>query len=108
MHATLSSTQQARGHKNAWSSKLRSKHVVHLFWRGTGAKSVEWVGDYNGWQCGATPYKKEPVGWSLTLELPHGHHRYLVVVDGQPALDPASSGTVKDEEGNSYSVVAVS
>lgn len=86
----------------------RVKHVVHLFWPDTQARQVDWVGDANGWQPGRTPYTKDADGWRLALELPHGHHRYLVVVDGVAMLDPQSEGTVKDEEGNSFSLIPVS
>ena len=86
----------------------RPKHVVHLFWPDAGARQVCWVGDFNGWQVGRTPYSKDGDGWSLSLELPHGHHRYLVVVDGVPMLDPGSKGSVKDAEGSSFSILPVS
>ena len=109
MATTLEKMRDGSGLRTMWGqAKRRSKHVVHLFWRGTDARTVDWVGDANGWQIGSTPYTKEPSGWRLVLELPHGHHRYLVVVDGKPMLDPESGGTVRDESGSTYSIVAVS
>lgn len=86
----------------------RVKHVVHFFWPHPEVRRVDWVGDVNGWEIGKTPYTRDADGWRLTIELPHGHHRYLVVVDGVPMLDPQSRGTVKDDEGNSFSLIPVS
>lgn len=67
------------------------------------------VGDFNGWNCAATPLRRTPDGrWMIGLELPHGHHRYQFIVDGQPALDPRANGTTRNEHNQAVSLIAVS
>jgi 1,4-alpha-glucan branching enzyme len=68
------------------------------------------VGDFNGWDLAATPMQGMPDGrWMVSLELNHGHHRYLFVIDGTPALDPMAHGTARDAESNDpLSLIAVS
>jgi hypothetical protein len=34
--------------------------------------------------------------WVIRLDLPHGHYRYLFLVDGKPRLDPRAHGTVRE------------
>lgn len=46
--------------------------------------------------------------WMASLEIPHGHHRYLFIVDGQPRLDPVATGMARDETNQPVSLVAVS
>jgi hypothetical protein len=46
--------------------------------------------------------------WLASLELPRGHHRYLFLVDGEPTLDPHSYGTVRSENNEKFSLLAVS
>jgi 1,4-alpha-glucan branching enzyme len=67
------------------------------------------VGDFNGWNGSATPMRRMPDGrWFASLELHHGHHRYLFMVDGEPMLDPNAYGIVRDHQGNRVSLIAVS
>jgi len=46
--------------------------------------------------------------WMAGLELPHGHHQYLFLVDGAPQLDPKASGVTRNERGEPVSLIAVS
>jgi hypothetical protein len=46
--------------------------------------------------------------WVASLELHHGHHRYLFIADGEPMLDPSASGIVRDDQDNRVSLSAVS
>ena len=46
--------------------------------------------------------------WLASLELPRGHHRYLFLVDVEPTLDPHSYGTVRSENNEKFSLLAVS
>ncbi len=46
--------------------------------------------------------------WFIQVELPHGHHQYRFLVDGQPTLDPQASGTARDDDNQPVSLVAVS
>jgi hypothetical protein len=46
--------------------------------------------------------------WMASLELSHGHHQYLLLVDGDPVLDPNASGKVRQERNEPVSLIAVS
>lgn len=73
------------------------------------AKEVYLMGDFNDWDPRAIPMQRQPDGgWRVEVTLPHGHHRYLFVVDGQPMLDPRGHGIVRDEHGRRVSLIAVS
>jgi 1,4-alpha-glucan branching enzyme len=70
---------------------------------------VQLVGDFNGWDLAATPMQRMPDGrWTASLELHHGHHRYLFLVDGEPMLDPNATGIARDDQDNRVSLIAVS
>jgi 1,4-alpha-glucan branching enzyme len=73
------------------------------------AKSVRLVGDFNGWDLAATPMQRMPDGrWMASLELTHGYHQYLFLVDGQSVLDPNASGIARNDHNERVSLVAVS
>jgi 1,4-alpha-glucan branching enzyme len=87
----------------------RPMHLVNFFCQAPDAKRVCVIGDFNDWDLTATPMRRAPDGcWLASLELPHGHHRYLFLVDGHPALDPNSTGTVRNEKNEIFSLLAVS
>jgi hypothetical protein len=55
------------------------------------AKAVDLIGDFNAWQSGTLPLTRAGGGaWELMLPLPPGSYRYLFLVDGQAATDPAA------------------
>jgi hypothetical protein len=57
----------------------------------------------------ATPMLRTPDGrWMASMDLHHGHHRYLFVADGQPMLDPKANGIVRNERNERVSLIAVS
>jgi len=65
----------------------RQQHHVSFFCDAPGAKTVTLTGDFNGWNPAATRMHRTPDGrWMVSLELHHGHHRYLFLVDGNPRL----------------------
>ncbi|HSH95356.1 MAG TPA: isoamylase early set domain-containing protein [Roseimicrobium sp.] len=73
------------------------------------AQTVSLAGDFNGWDPEATPMRRMPDGgWTAQVTLPHGHHRYLFVVDGEAMLDPRANGTSTDENDYTFSLIAVS
>jgi hypothetical protein len=73
------------------------------------AQSVSLVGDFNQWNPQAHPMKQMPDRmWLLMVELPHGHHRYAFLVDGQLTLDPRAQGITRNEKGERVSLVPVS
>jgi 1,4-alpha-glucan branching enzyme len=82
---------------------------VNFIFSAPQAQGVSLVGDFNGWSPEATPMKRMPDGaWMITLELRHGHHRYLFLADGQPHLDPRAQGIARNEKNERVSLVAVS
>ncbi len=84
-------------------------HLVDFLCIAPKAKSVSLVGDFNQWQPQAHPMTRMPAGgWRIRMELPHGHHQYLFVVDGQPTLDPNAMGKVHNERNETVSLVAIS
>ena len=73
------------------------------------ARSVSVVGDFNQWDSSANPLKRRiDGGWSALVELPHGHHRYQFLVDGQPVLDPRDQGISRLNKNERASLIAVS
>jgi len=53
--------------------------------------------------------RRSPDGrWMASLELPHGHHQYLFLVDGTPTLDPNVSGIARNDRNERVSLIAVS
>ena len=93
-----------RGH-----SGHRPLHQVNFFCRAPEAKSVSIVGDFNGWAPAANPMTRMPDGgWVIRLELPHGHHQYLFLVDGKPTLDPNAMGKVRNDRDDTVSLIAIS
>ena len=84
-------------------------HAVSFFCDAPDAKRVYVIGDFNDWDLTASPMRRGTDGRRLaSLELPHGHHRYLFVVDGQPKLDPNATGTVRNGNDEKFSLCAVS
>jgi 1,4-alpha-glucan branching enzyme len=71
------------------------------------AKLVELAGDFNHWH--PLPMRRSVDGWWLAqVQLCHGHHQYLFLVDGKPMLDPHATGVARDEMGEQVSLLAVS
>ena len=90
-------------------SARRTLHHVTFFCDAPRAESVTLVGDFNGWNPVATPMRRTPDGrWTASLELHHGHHRYLFLVDGTPTLDPNANGIVRNDRDERVSLIAVS
>ena len=90
-------------------SAKQTSHHVDFFCDAPTAGSVQLVGDFNRWDLTATPMRRMPDGrWMASLELHHGHHRYLFIVDGEPMLDPKANGIARDDQNNRVSLIAVS
>jgi len=45
--------------------------------------------------------------WMASLDLTHGYHQYLFLVDGTPALDPNATGKARNERNEPVSLIAV-
>lgn len=57
------------------------------------ASEVFLVGDFNGWDCSATPMSRSPDGdWVVSLSLGDGVYEYKILADGHFELDDAASG----------------
>jgi 1,4-alpha-glucan branching enzyme len=84
-------------------------HLEDFVCRAPQAKAVFLAGDFNAWDPTTLPMERRPDGgWILRLALSHGHHQYYFIVDGQPMLDPRSTGTVRNQQNQRVSLVAVS
>ena len=90
-------------------SAKRNLHHAAFFCRAPEAKNVSLVGDFNKWNPQATPMTRMPDGrWMVNLELPHGYHQYVFLVDGKPVLDPKATGKARDERNRPVSLIAIS
>jgi 1,4-alpha-glucan branching enzyme len=97
-----------RANASTYSAK-RTRHHVDFFCNKPDAKQACLVGDFNEWQPNANPMHRMPDGcWMASVELTHGHHRYLFLVDGCPMLDPRANGIVRNERNERLSLIAVS
>ena len=67
------------------------------------------VGDFNGWNPSSHPMQRQPDGsWLLQIMLHHGHHHYVFLVDGKPALDARAQGIARNQNGERVSLRSVS
>lgn len=91
-----------------YSAKNILKPVVFIC-HAPGAAEVFITGDFNDWDLASHPLKQMPDGaWRTEIQLNHGHHHYLFVVDGRPMLDPRAQGIARNEKDEKVSLVAVS
>ncbi|MBK8000457.1 MAG: isoamylase early set domain-containing protein [Verrucomicrobia bacterium] len=91
-----------------YSAKNIIKPVVFIC-QAPEAQEVFVTGDFNDWDPVSHPLKKMPDGaWRGEVQLNHGHHHYLFVVDGKPMLDPRAQGIARNEKNEKVSLIAVS
>ena len=65
--------------------------AVEFRHRAPQAKSVELVGDFNAWKPGLLQMIRGDGGvWTLSVPVVEGRHKYLFLVDGEPAVDAAA------------------
>lgn len=96
------------GKPNKFSAKHNARSISFICWA-PDAKSVFLMGDFNDWDPGAHPMKRQVDGaWRLDVPLNHGHHHYLFLIDGVSALDPRAHGIARDHKGDKVSLVSVS
>jgi 1,4-alpha-glucan branching enzyme len=82
---------------------------IHFFFLAPEAGSVNLMGDFNEWSPTKLPMESRPGGWwAVEVPLNPGHHEYLFVVDGVPALDPHATGTTRNWRYDKVSLIAVS
>ncbi|MEP6492601.1 MAG: isoamylase early set domain-containing protein [bacterium] len=75
------------------------------------AKKVSVVGDFNGWDASHVAYQAQHRGggvWSVTAQVPVGHHRYSFVVDDSVwVADPTAPRVVDNDFGVANSTIFV-
>ena len=90
-------------------SAKRTLHHADFFCHAPEAKQVFIAGDFNDWESEATPMSRQPDGyWTASLELSHGYHQYVFLVDGVRVLDPKATGRTRDSQDQPVSLVAIS
>lgn len=95
-------------HHNPYSAKKMVK-PINFICVAPLAQVVHLVGDFNDWDPGAYPMKRQPDGaWLIQIPLNHGHHHYQFLIDGKPALDPRAQGIARNEKNEKVSLLAVS
>ena len=93
--------------KNFSAKKVNRR--LNFFCAAPEAKSVSIVGDFNNWDPAANPMERQVDGnWLVQVEMCHGHHHYLFMVDGKPVLDPRASGIGRNERNDRVSLIGVS
>lgn len=82
---------------------------INFFCLAPQARQVELVGDFNNWEPGTSPMNRQPDGsWTFQIQLPHGHHHYQFLVDGEAVLDPRAQGIARNALNERVSIIAVS
>jgi hypothetical protein len=72
------------------------------------AESVSLVGDFNGWQIGATPLARQGDAWTIEMPVQPGRHVYSFVVDGSEWIaDATAARAAEDDFGRPSSVLIV-
>ena len=86
-----------------------SAKPVSFYYAVPEAKSVNLIGDFNGWNPKSLPMQRRTDGWwSIQVPLSQGNHHYLFLVDGTPTLDPHAIGTAHGDRYAHVSIIAVS
>ena len=84
-------------------------HHADFFCDAPEAERVSLIGDFNNWEPNATPMIRQPDGrWMASMELSHGYHQYVFLVNGKRVLDPRAAGTGRDPHNEAVSLRAVS
>jgi 1,4-alpha-glucan branching enzyme len=90
-------------------SAKRNLHHAAFFCHASEARQVSLIGDFNNWRPNAVPMVRQPDGsWMASLELSHGYHQYVFLVDGKRVLDPNAAGKARDSHNEPVSLLAVS
>ena len=87
-------------------SARNSLKPVNFYCDAPRAKCVQLAGNFNHWS--PVPMQRRVDGWwFIQILLAHGHHRYRLLLDGQPILDPRAAGTARDDQNEPASLLAV-
>jgi 1,4-alpha-glucan branching enzyme len=105
----MNSISAPKAVRSARNFSAPGRHHVNFFCTAPQARSVSLVGDFNTWDPAATPMQRMPDGrWMAGLDLRHGHHRYLFLVDGIAVLDPLATGITRNDRNERVSLLSVS
>ena len=87
----------------------RSEQMMEFLFVAPSASSVAIVGDFNDWEEGGSPLRRERGGvWAITIPLAPGRYHYTFVVDGTKwVADPLAPRTLEDDFGRPNSVITV-
>ena len=87
----------------------RMAKPVNFYCVAPDANTVSLVGAFNGWNAHANPMQRQLDGsWKAQVELHHGHHQYLFLVDGEPMVDPNAYGITRNDRDEQVALIAVS
>jgi hypothetical protein len=90
------------------ASDASGTQVVRFILTAPNARSVSLVGDFNGWDPGATSLEQENGVWTVVIPVTPGRHQYGFVLDGSTWIaDPAAPRSADSDYGSSNSVVYV-
>jgi len=90
-------------------SAKQNLHRANFFCDAPEAQGVALIGDFNNWNPFANPMVRQPDGrWMASVELTHGYHEYLFLVDGKPVLDPNATGKTRNVLNHPVSLLAIS
>ena len=96
------------GGPNRYSAKNHVK-PVNFYCEAPAAAEVFLTGDFNDWSSKSHPMEKRNDGtWFAQVQMSHGHHHYLFIIDGKPTLDSRAQGIGRNEMNEKVSLIAVS
>src|SRR6476646_9853494 len=86
-------------------SARNQRKPINFYCDAPDASEVSIAGDFNDWNPASHAMQRRADGtWFAQLELNHGHHHYLFIIDGKPALDPRAQGIGRNEMNEKVSV----
>ncbi len=106
---TANEEERSRLKKQREALNAKTLKPVTLTIQLSGAQSVRLIGDFCEWnENKAIPMKSPANGrWSTELQLRPGQYEYLLLVDGQPQLDPGNPAKSPNSYGGENSVLTV-
>ena len=104
----VASAKKTTAAKKPAAKKPAASFKTHTFaLHAPHARSVEVVGDFNNWEVGKHPMKKDGNGvWKKAVRITPGAYHFKFMVDGEWWLDPEKE-TVPNPYGTENNVVTV-
>ncbi|RCH55093.1 hypothetical protein DJ568_07835 [Mucilaginibacter hurinus] len=104
IHDTNNALSEHDGHSGFNSIYYRYNYTFKLQGE-TSASRVTVAGSFNKWNAGEIPLTKKSDYWQASLYLHDGMVLYRFNVDGRWVADPANPTKIKDDKGNTNSVI---